>query len=158
MAGCIASVFWDVCLLCRLSHALLSGGQSVSPGCGSHRRAHVPAQTPVCRNEHIFLNTQADKNSMCFGLVFPSCFSARVFPPAEWDFVYALPRFPIPMGPGTVPLRCAQCCLSPGIVGPVPQGLYKAPQTQAPQTAHHSGKPWAPSPHSAGSPLLSPAG
>lgn len=120
-----------------------SSDQSPSPGCGSPTRAHVPAQTPICRNECIFLNTWADKNHVCFGLVFPSCFSACVFPRAEWDFVYALPRFPTSVGPGTVPPRCPQCRLSPWTVGPVSGGLYKALKTQAPQTAHHSGKPWA---------------
>lgn len=103
MARCIASVFWGRYLLWGLSHPLLSGGRSLSPGCSSPARARVPARSPVCRNECIFPNTWADKNCMYFGLVFPSCFSACVSPRAECDFVYALPRFPIPVGPGTVP-------------------------------------------------------
>lgn len=39
-----------------------------------------------------------------------------------------------------------------------PWGVYKAPQTQAPQTTHHSGKPWALSPCRAMQGWLHPAG
>lgn len=67
-------------------------------------------------------------------------------------FVYALPRFPVPVGPGAVPLQCPP---APGTAGLIPEGLTTLSRLSHPN--HPSlGKPWALLSHSAGSALLCP--
>lgn len=92
-ARCIASMFWGTYLVHGLSRDRLSDGWSLSPGCSSQAGAQVPKRTLICRNECVFLITWAKKNHMCFGLVFPRCFSACIYPRAEWDLFMCCPGF-----------------------------------------------------------------
>lgn len=98
-------------------HPLL-GGWSLSH--------HSPMWMPTHRDENIFPNTAADKNHMRFESFFPSCFSTRLFPPAEWVLFMCCPGFPFP------PALALSLPMPPVLPWLVPVGLYEPPQPQAP--------------------------
>lgn len=75
-----------------------------------------------------------------FWISFPQMFFSLHLPWSWIRFVYVLPRFPVPVGPGTVPLQCLQCPL------PLGQQVWslralETLQTQSSQTTHSSGDP-----------------